>query len=151
MNGEGALKFFGEVELGLQAVELVFDVEGLFPAVESAFADGGGGIGFEELTEGLQPVGTAFENVPGVEAEGGEDFGMGVGELLDIGPVLLGGAVDEHASDSMGACLGEGFFRFGKLLEMVVGVGHGVKSWRAAFSKEASWWSGMAMVLLGVW
>ena len=71
MDGEGAFKFVGEVELCLEAVDLVCEVKGLFPAIESTFADGGCWIFFEELAESLEPVRRAFGDLPGMEAEGG--------------------------------------------------------------------------------
>ena len=110
MDGEGTFEFIGEVELSLQALELVSEIVRFLPAVEATFADGGVGVFGEKVAEELKPVCGAFGDVPGVKPEGREDFGVLLGELFDVGPVGFGGAIDEHVGDAMvcgfGQCFG---------------------------------------------
>ena len=125
MDGDGELAFAGECELGEEDGELLVEVGVLDPAIESAFADGGVGEAVEETGEGVEPVGGALVGEPGVKAEGGVDeIGVALGEGGDLGPVGLGGAIDDAAGDADGFHLGDDAVGIGEALEVVMGVEH---------------------------
>ena len=133
MDGEGALEFTRELELGAEAVELLGEVEGGLPAVEPALSDGGVGMFEQAFAQGVEPVWRAVRHLPGMETEGGgEMVGMLGAEFGYLGPVLFAGAVDQHVGDAGGSGLGENGSRVGELLEMVVGINHWSRRVRVA-------------------
>lgn len=124
-GGEG--QFTGEVELGAEngfavGVEVV-----VHAAVEADFADAGvaGGQGVAEV---VQPAGAAVADEPGVEAEGAQQAGVGIGEGADGGPVGLGGGIDVEKRHAGGAGAGEDAGQMGgqaRILQVGVGVDPG--------------------------
>ena len=124
-GGQGP--FIGEVELGAEdgfavGVEVVAHA-----GVEADFADAGG-AGGQGGAEVVQPAGAAVADEPGVEAEGAEQAGVGVGEGADGGPVGLGGGIDVEKRHAGGAGAGEDAGQMGgqaRILQVGVGVDPG--------------------------
>jgi len=96
VDGEGAVEFDGEGEVG--AEDLVLDGEiGIFhPTVKPAFADGGVGVDRQKVTKVVEPVVGTLLDFPRMEAEGWDDeswiFG---GKSCHCGPVFFRGSVDD--------------------------------------------------------
>jgi len=128
MEGDGALKFSGEVELRLKKGVLFGVLTGRDGVIESDFADPGGRVG-EECAETISPIGGAIRGIPGVDPECREDpGGILAGEVKDPAPIGFAGGTAEQALDIGGqGALEDGVAVRGqaRILKVTVGIVEG--------------------------
>ena len=130
VNGDGDVSFGGEIELGDKDGFLISGIVADDGVIEADFADGGFGVGVESMGEAIEPSGGAGITEPRVEAKGGGDPRVLLGERGDGRPVIFLSAVDHCVGEAFGVefldDLWEVRFEAG-VLEMIMGVDHG--SW----------------------
>ena len=115
-----------ELEMGAQHRELVGQVVHRHPAVETGFANSGGGPCGKQSLKGFQPVGRALRLPPGVQAEGGHRPVNAFLQPGDKRPVRFARAVDDPAADAGAPARSEGGLKVRRktgVLEVAVGVG----------------------------
>ncbi len=129
VDGEGALELNGEVDLLLEAVDLLVEVVGFFPSIEATFAEVSLWEFSEEVFECLKPGFGAVRDFPRVEAVGGNDAGFSgrlvLGERGDVSPVGFACAIHDHSGDPGSERFLKAEIRVGELVEMVVSINHG--------------------------
>ncbi len=81
VDDDGLAELGRQRELGLEETQLRVVRRVVAVVVEPGLADGDGAVVGEELTELVEPLRVGFSRVVGVDAEGGVDTVLGVGEL----------------------------------------------------------------------
>ena len=102
VNGDGEVSFGGEGELGDKNGFLVSGIVADDGVIETDFADGGFGVGVESMGEAIEPSGGAGTTEPRVEAKGGGDPRVCLGESGDGRPVTFLSAVDHGVGEAFG-------------------------------------------------
>ena len=100
MNREREVSFGCESELSEKDILLSREVGVLDPAIEAALAEAGVGEVVEVPAQGGEPIGAACVQLPGVETKGGlHKSREALGEIRDLRPIILRGAIDNASFD----------------------------------------------------
>jgi hypothetical protein len=100
VNREREVSFGCESELREEDFLLSREVGVLDPAIEATLAEAGVGEIVEVSAQGGEPIGAACGQLPGVETKGGlHKSREALGEIRDLRPIILGGAIDNASFD----------------------------------------------------
>jgi len=123
MEGDRALKFGGEIELGLEERVLVGILSRRDGVIEADFADRREGIGEERAKPG-EPIGRTIRGVPRMDSERGDDrAGILPGNVEDGVPIgFAGGTAQQEPHVRVLSALEDGIQLRGKTRILKVAV-----------------------------